>query len=233
MPKATARKTAGPDIALDAKLQPTQARGQDTYEVVLATAGEMLGEIGFEQLTTNAICKRAGLTPPALYRYFPNKYAILKELGDRLMKAQDDMVFAWIEAGGLEGDTAAERIDKNVAMLTEMIEMTRRFPWRRGDRSGPARRADAAATALRLARHGGRPVRRDPQEPLSGAPEGRVRLAMRMMVELTYSATEMAVEEPDQDALALSREVCLLFERYFDTFGDPSLVPWNDALQER
>jgi hypothetical protein len=56
---------------------------------------------------------------------------------------------------------------------------------------------------------------------------------MRMMVELTYSATEMAVEEPDQDALALSREVCLLFERYFDTFGDPSLVPWNDALQER
>jgi AcrR family transcriptional regulator len=90
MPKATARKTAGPDIALDAKLQPTQARGQDTYEIVLATAGEMLGETGFEQLTTNAICKRAGLTPPALYRYFPNKYAILKELGDRLMKAQDD-----------------------------------------------------------------------------------------------------------------------------------------------
>jgi AcrR family transcriptional regulator len=128
MPKATARKTASPDIALDAKLQPTQARGQDTYEIVLATAGEMLGEIGFEQLTTNAICKRAGLTPPALYRYFPNKYAILKELGDRLMKAQDEMVFAWIESGGLEGDTAAQRIDKNVAMLTEMIEMTRRFP---------------------------------------------------------------------------------------------------------
>ena len=43
-----------------------------------------------------------------------------------------------------------------------------------------------------------------------GAPEARVRLAMRMMVELTYSATEMAVEEPDQDALALSREVCSL-----------------------
>lgn len=233
MPKATAKKTAGPDIALDAKLQPTQARGQDTYEVVLATAGEMLGEIGFEQLTTNAICKRAGLTPPALYRYFPNKYAILKELGDRLMKAQDDMVFAWMEAGGLEGDTPAERIGKNVVMLTEMIEMTRRFPG--GAAIGRALRAVPMLQQLRFASRdmvAGQFAEvlmlRYPQ-----ASEPRARMAMRMMVELTYSATEMAVEEPDQDAVALSREVCLLFERYFDTFGDPSLVPWNDVLQEQ
>src|ERR1700737_3300178 len=88
-------------IPLDTKLQPTQARGQDTYEIVLATAGEMLRDMGFEQLTTNAICERAGLTPPALYRYFPNKYAILKELGDRLMIAQDELVLEWIDRGGL------------------------------------------------------------------------------------------------------------------------------------
>ena len=233
MPKATAKKTAGPDIALDAKLQPTQARGQDTYEIVLATAGEMLRETGFEQLTTNAICKRAGLTPPALYRYFPNKYAILKELGDRLMQAQDDMVFAWIEAGGPEGETAAERIEKNVVLLTEMIEMTRRFPG--GAAIGRALRAVPMLQQLRfasrnmVAEHFAALLRvRYP-----GTSEARLRMAMRMMVELTYSATEMAVEEPDQDAEALSREVCLLFERYFDTFGDPSLVPWNDVLQER
>ena len=233
MPKAAATKIAGPGIALDAKLRPTQARGQDTYEIVLATAGEMLGEIGFEQLTTNAVCKRAGLTPPALYRYFPNKYAILKALGDRLMKAQDDRVLAWIEAGGLEGQTAAERIEKNVVMMTEMIVLTRRFPG--GAAIGRALRAVPMLQQLRFAsrdmvaaRFGEILVSRYPD-----APEARVRLAMRMMVELTYSAIEMAVEEPDQDAWALSREVCLLFERYFDTFGDPSLVPWNDVLQQQ
>ena len=233
MPKATAKTSAGPDIALDAKLQPTQARGQDTYEIVLATAGEMLGEIGFEQLTTNAICKRAGLTPPALYRYFPNKYAILKELGDRLMKAQDDKVAAWIEAGGLDGDTAAERIEKNVVMMTEMIEMTRRFPG--GAAIGRALRAVPMLQQLRFASRD--MVAEQFGEILKAryptASDARVRVAMRMMVELTYSASEMAVEEPDQDAVALSREVCLLFERYFDTFGDPSLVPWNDMLQEQ
>lgn len=233
MPKATAKKTAGPDIALDAKLQPTQARGQDTYEIVLTTAGEMLRETGFEQLTTNAICKRAGLTPPALYRYFPNKYAILKELGDRLMKAQDDRVLAWIEAGGLDADTAAERIEQNAVMMTEMIELTRRFP------GGAAiSRALRAVPMLQQLRFASRDMVADQFAAIlktryPHAPDARVRLAMRMMVELSYSATEMAVEDPDQDALTLSREVCLLFERYFDTFGDPSLVPWNDVLQER
>jgi len=223
MPKATARKTASsitPDIALDAKLQPTQARGQDTYEIVLATAGELLGESGFEQLSTNAICKRAGLTPPALYRYFPNKYAILKALGDRLMKAQDDAVFAWIEAGGFDGATARERIDKNVVMLTEMIEMTRRFPG--GAAIGRALRAVPMLQQLRFAsrdRVADRFVA-FMRERFPQVAETRLRIAMRMTVELTYAATEMAVEEPDQDAEALVREVCQLFDRYFETLAD-------------
>jgi AcrR family transcriptional regulator len=225
MPKTTARKTASSttsDIALDAKLQPTQARGQDTYEIVLATAGELLGEYGFEQLSTNAICKRAGLTPPALYRYFPNKYAILKELGDRLMKTQDDAVFAWIEAGGYDGATAKERIDKNVVLLTEMIEMTRRFPG--GAAIGRALRAVPMLQQLRFA---SRDMVADRfaeymRERFPHIPEARLRVAMRMTVELNYAATEMAVEEPDRDAEALVREVCLLFDRYFETLAEPA-----------
>lgn len=223
MPKTTAGKTASstsPDIALDAKLQPTQARGQDTYEIVLATAGELLREIGFEQLSTNAICKRAGLTPPALYRYFPNKYAILKELGDRLMRAQDEAVLAWVEAGGFEGATSEERIEKNVVMLTEMIEMTRRFPG--GAAIGRALRAVPMLQQLRFA---SRDMVADNfaeilRDRFPHVPDARLRVAMRMTVELTYAATEMAVEEPDRDAEALIREVCLLFDRYFETIAE-------------
>jgi AcrR family transcriptional regulator len=223
MPKTTAGKTASstsPDIALDAKLQPTQARGQDTYEIVLATAGELLREIGFEQLSTNAICKRAGLTPPALYRYFPNKYAILKELGDRLMRAQDEAVLAWVEAGGFEGATSQERIEKNVVMLTEMIDMTRRFPG--GAAIGRALRAVPMLQQLRFASRD--MVADNFAEILRGrfphVSDARLRIAMRMTVELTYAATEMAVEEPDRDAEALIREVCLLFDRYFETIAE-------------
>ena len=51
----------------------------------------MLEEVGFERLSTNMICKRAGLTPPALYRYFPNKYAVLKELGERRFQREAEV----------------------------------------------------------------------------------------------------------------------------------------------
>ncbi|PVM93377.1 TetR family transcriptional regulator [Caulobacter radicis] len=216
MPKPTVVPAA--DIPLDAKLRPTQARAQDTYEVVLVTAGELLIESGFEQLTTNAICKRAGLTPPALYRYFPNKYAILKELGDRLMRLQDEAVFAWMEAGGLEGATASERVAKTAALLTDVIDMTRRFPG--GAAIGRALRAVPMLQQLRFAsrdmvagQFGEVLAARFP----SVSPV-RIRTATRMMVELTYAATEMAVEEPGQDAGALAEEIGRLFDCYFETF---------------
>ncbi len=205
------------DIPLETKLQPTQARGQDTYEIVLATAGEMLRDMGFEQLTTNAICQRAGLTPPALYRYFPNKYAILRELGDRLMSAQDEVVLAWIGGGGLAGDTIDERLANSLAIHERIVEITRAFP------GGAAiARALRAVPMLQRLRFESRDMVADrfyeaarAQHPNTS--ERRLRVAMRMMVELSYAAVEMVVEEPDRDADLLNREVCFLFALYFDS----------------
>ena len=221
MAKSSAAKTTAPDtgaISLETKLQPTQARAQDTYEVVLATAGEMLGHMGFEQLTTNAICHRAGLTPPALYRYFPNKYAILNELGDRLMRAQDDLVIAWIEGGGLTGETVEERLASSIGIHEQIVAVTLAFPG--GAAIGRALRAIPMLQRVRfesrdmVANRFYETVR----ARYPNTPELRLRVAMRMMVELSYAATEMVVEEPDRDADILNHEVCLLFALYFETF---------------
>lgn len=217
--RATAEAAPVPvAFPLEAKLLPTQARAHDTYEIVLATAGEMLRDIGFEQLTTNAICQRAGLTPPALYRYFPNKYAILKVLGDRLMDEQDRAVIGWIDGGGLDGPTVEARLAKSVAMQREVVEITRHFPG--GAAIGRALRAVPMLQRLRFQsrdmvadRFFDRLRARYPNTP-----EPRLRVAMRMMVELSYAAGEMVVEEPDRDAEMLNYEVCLLFARYFESF---------------
>ncbi|MFH5960663.1 TetR/AcrR family transcriptional regulator, partial [Clostridium perfringens] len=78
-------------------------RARRTRERLLDVAGVLLGEVGIERISTNLICERAGLTPPALYRYFPNKYAVLEGLGQRLMERQDTVLLAWVErhrAGG-------------------------------------------------------------------------------------------------------------------------------------
>lgn len=74
---------------LESRETPRQARGRITVENILNATAELLAETGIEKLSTNMVCARAGLAPPSLYRFFPNKYAILKELADRLMDAQN------------------------------------------------------------------------------------------------------------------------------------------------
>jgi AcrR family transcriptional regulator len=64
---------------------------------ILNVASALLDEVGFDRLTTNLICSRAGLTPPALYRHFPNKYGVVEELGRRLMEAQNSALYAFLE----------------------------------------------------------------------------------------------------------------------------------------
>ncbi|MEO9600709.1 TetR/AcrR family transcriptional regulator [Parasphingorhabdus sp.] len=77
--------------------RPTQKRAQETFDLILHTAALLLEEVGFDKLNTNLICKHANITPPALYRYFSNKYSILEELGRTLMDVQNQSSFRWME----------------------------------------------------------------------------------------------------------------------------------------
>lgn len=84
---------------------PKQARARLTQARLLDVAGELLAEVGLERISTNMIAARAGLTPPALYRYFGDKYAVLEALGRRLMDRQNAVLEAWIARhapGGIE-----------------------------------------------------------------------------------------------------------------------------------
>lgn len=99
---------------------PHQDRSQKTMQRVLSAAAELLEEVGFERLSTNMICKRAGLTPPALYRYFPNKYAVLKELGERLMEAQNTLLDDW-------DPTAEPLVPQIEQFLKDTLIVTRQF----------------------------------------------------------------------------------------------------------
>lgn len=215
---ATGGKRRRRAIPLATKHRPVQARGQDTFELILDVAGELLREIGFEQLTTNLICQRAGLTPPALYRYFPNKYAVLKELGDRLMRAQDDEVLIWVGEGGLAGATFEERLAKSISIQERMVAIHREFPG--GIAIGRALRAVPLLNDLRIRSRDmvARAFAEILREQYPNTDERRLQVGCRLIVELGYSASEMVVEEPDRDADIINREVCVMFARYFEHF---------------
>jgi len=86
------------NIEVRKRRRPTRKRGQETFDLILETAASILEESGFDHLNTNIICDRAGLTPPAIYRYFPNKYSILRELGKSMLESHKNNQTSWIES---------------------------------------------------------------------------------------------------------------------------------------
>jgi len=63
--------------------RPQQARSQQTVDSILDAAADLVAEAGYESVTTNAIAERAGISIGTLYRYFPDKDAILRGLAVR------------------------------------------------------------------------------------------------------------------------------------------------------
>ena len=175
--------------------RPTQPRANATYERILAATGETLADIGFERLSTNIVSQRAGLTPPALYRYFPNKYALLYELGRRLMQRQNELIPRWITAEALSGSTAD--LERALAgLLIDTHRVTAEMVG--GEWVGRALRAVPALQAVRIKSHAEVTEAQAAllARMLPDADPAELRLVGRIAVEMVYAAVEMLFDEP-------------------------------------
>jgi AcrR family transcriptional regulator len=202
-------------VDLDPKLAPSQARGRNTYETILAAAGELLGNVGFERLSTNMVCQSAGLTPPALYRYFPNKYAILSELGRRLMDAQDEAVYQWIREGGLDADTIEDAAARNLEIMTQINSITRDMPggpWvLRAMRAVPMLQEIRSQSRDRVAVH----LTTIIETRYPGLDHAELLGGLEIITDLMLSATEMMLTESNIDEPAVKRRASRMAALYY------------------
>jgi AcrR family transcriptional regulator len=72
-----------PRVKLTPRKQPRQGRSRATVEAILQATTYILTKRGVDGLTTNAVAERAGVNIATLYQYFPNKEALVAELGRR------------------------------------------------------------------------------------------------------------------------------------------------------
>ncbi len=200
MPRPNPKRPKPP--ALARKAQPLQQRAHDTCESILAVATQLLADVGVERLSTNLVCERAGISPPALYRYFPNKYAILHELGLRLMQTQNELLQLWATPAVMR--QSPKRFAQSLLQLfLGTVELTRELPagvWiTRALRAVPAlhhvrteshNHVTAVLQAAFMTAH-----------PHADAAE--VRLVIRLAVEAMYAAHELLFDEPEFDAQAV------------------------------
>ena len=180
---------------LDTRTRPRQERSQQTMGRILAATAELLEEVGFEKLSTNMICQRAGMTPPALYRYFPNKYAVLKELGERLMDKQN----ALFEEGMHSDFSPEEARDWLIERLRKTYELTKEEiagVWiTRSLYASPVLSEVRLNSHRTLAQTFAAALRKQNPELTSKEAYRRA----RFNVEIGYSVIEMLLDEPELD----------------------------------
>lgn len=63
-----------------ARRRPNQARSRERFDDILRATADLIAERGIEPISMTDIAKRSDMGLTALYRYFPNKAAIVREL---------------------------------------------------------------------------------------------------------------------------------------------------------
>lgn len=91
-----------PDIQLSTRTdaialirnEPVQARSTARLAALLDAAAQVVHEIGYERLTTAMVAERAGASIGTVYRYFPDRIAVLQSLAARNAERMTDRILA-------------------------------------------------------------------------------------------------------------------------------------------
>lgn len=65
---------------------PVQGRSRERSRQILDATSELLEKVGFDDLTTILIAKAVGISVGSLYHYYPNKHAIMHDMGMRWLE---------------------------------------------------------------------------------------------------------------------------------------------------
>lgn len=201
-------------VELFEKNKPQQERAKRTYDAILASAAELLVEVGIERISTNLVAERAGITVPALYRYFPNKYAVLHALGARLMDRQNVIFQKWFEEY-LGAGEPQNLLDNVYELLKRTYHVTR-------DQTGglevvQALRAVAPLQEVRLASHRlvAAQFAATVADLLNRKPDEAIKMQARLSIDTGYAVVEMALEDTTISADSLLREGSHMIQLYW------------------
>lgn len=200
---------------LQPRALPAQARSRATVERLLDAALELLDEVGLDRFNTNLLAGRAGVSVRAIYRYFPNKTAVLVALAERAAAWER----AWI------GDLAQAPADGDWrAVLRKALDgyfhsaASRRgvVALRAAIRALPDLQAVEAAASARLQAELALGLR------ALGAPAApeRLEIASQAIIETAARLLDVALVSPPERAGPLLEELARMLIAYLSALMD-------------
>ena len=207
-------------IELGPRSEPQQARSRATLQRILQASAELLEEVGVEGFNTNLLAERAGVGTRAIYRYFPNKFAILVAMAKGLRETER----AWI--GNLrEGDPSGDWRQAAARAIDGYFDAASQQP------GYAALRAAAFATPeLReLDSLENRELEADLAAGLTSIgvalqPE-RMRALCKTIMETSNRILDIALQSPPDEAALLVRELKLMIVSLLENYIPPARPP--------
>jgi AcrR family transcriptional regulator len=212
--------TADRPVELLEKNIPRQERAIKTYEGILKATAELLIEVGLERISTNLIAERAGVTVPALYRYFPNKYSVLNTLGARLMDRQNEATASWHETY-VVGQPIDYMLDNLYALLYAGYLSVRNFSGGLEILYGMQTLAPLRATRLQNHRDLADAFGMMWCEEYGATFTEDVRCKARVAVQIGYLPVQLLLEDESLDPEAIMHEGALALRLYLQATMQP------------
>ncbi len=194
--------------------QPAQERARKTVKLILDTAATLLGEHGVEAFNTNILAERAGLRIRTVYRYFPNKLAVMAALAERMaeewgawndgFRSLSDPGTDWKVAAAAYVDIFADGIRRTPGGLAVRRAMRALPELQEFDRRDNERVARELAAAIE--RRG------------VAVPRSRLTIMARVLIETGVTVLDLALLGPPTRERALIEELKRLHLAYLEAF---------------
>lgn len=98
-------------MTLELRKQPSQTRSKAMVDTILDATARVLVERGYAKTNTNIVAELAGISVGSLYRYYPNKNALINALQERhvgkMLAIFLDVTAKMTPEGSLAGDLQA------------------------------------------------------------------------------------------------------------------------------
>jgi AcrR family transcriptional regulator len=113
-----------PDVG-PVRRRPVQRRSVERFERMLDACAQLLDEIGYDELTTSQVARRAGVPIGTLYQFFDGKSALARALARRNLDLVLDRLHARFAAAPT---TVATWADAASVVVSEFVAMKREVP---------------------------------------------------------------------------------------------------------
>ena len=96
---------------------PEQDRSKATMNAILEAAADLFGQSGIDMVSITKISIKAGISKPALYRYFPNKQSIIRKLAEQTFQEYRELLVRGLSE---ESDSLKNLLERSLSEYCEL-----------------------------------------------------------------------------------------------------------------